>query len=38
MAKTTNQLLAEALKAVSEKAVGNIVHSKNTAPKQQVVF
>ncbi len=38
MAKTTNQLLAEALKAVSEKAVDNIVHSKNTAPKQQALL
>ena len=35
MAKTQNQLLAEALSQVTGSAVGNIVHSKNIKPKQQ---
>ena len=38
MAKTGNQLLAEALAAISEKAIGNIVHSKNMKPKQQALL
>lgn len=38
MAKTGNQLLAEALAAVSESAVDNIVHSKNMKPKQQALL
>ena len=35
MAKTINQLLAEALSEVSKSVVGNIVHSKNINPNQQ---
>ena len=38
MAKTQNQLLAEALAEISESAVGNIVHSKNVKPKQQALL
>jgi len=38
MAKTANQILAEALTEVSEKAIGNIVHSKNVKPKQQALL
>jgi len=38
VAKTGNQLLAEALTAVSEKVIGNIVHSKNMKPKQQALL
>ena len=38
MAKTENQLLAEALAEVSERAVGNIVHSKNVKAKQQALL
>lgn len=38
MAKTQNQLLAEALSQVIESAVGNIVHSKNIKPKQQALL
>jgi len=35
MAKTKNQLLAEALAGVSKSVVGNIVYSKNINPNQQ---
>ncbi len=38
MAKTQNQLLAEALSQVTGCAVGNIVHSKNIKPKQQALL
>lgn len=38
MAKTANQLLAEALTAIGEQALGNIVHSKNMKPKQQALL
>ncbi len=38
MAKTKNQLLAEALAEVSKSAVGNIVHSKNMNPGQQALL
>ena len=38
MAKTENQLLAEALADISESAVGHIVHSKNVKPKQQALL
>ena len=38
MAKTAHQLLSEALSEVSEKAIGNIVHSKNVKPKQQALL
>ena len=38
MAKTENQLLAEALVEVNESAMGNIVHSKNIKPKQQALL
>ncbi|MDH5612809.1 MAG: Fic family protein [Gammaproteobacteria bacterium] len=38
MAKTQNQLLAEALAQVTGSAVGNIVHSKNIKPKQQALL
>lgn len=38
MAKTENQLLAEALDEVSKSAIGNIVHSKNIKPKQQALL
>ncbi len=38
MAKTENQLLAEALAEVSESAVDNIVHSKNVKAKQQALL
>jgi len=38
MAKTENQLLAEALAEVSESEVGNIVHSKNVKAKQQALL
>jgi hypothetical protein len=38
MAKTENQLLAEALAEVSKSAIGNIVHSKNVKPKQQTLL
>ncbi len=38
MAKTTNQLLAEALAATRDCAIGNIVHSKNIKPKQQALL
>jgi len=38
MAKTVNQLLAEALSDVAESAIGNIVHSKNIKAKQQALL
>ena len=38
MAKTINQLLAEALAAARECAIGNIVHSSNIKPKQQALL
>ena len=38
MARTKNQLLAEALAEVSKSAVGNIVHSKNMNPRQQALL
>jgi len=38
MAKTQNQLLAEALAEISENAFGNIVHSKDVKPKQQALL
>lgn len=38
MARTEKQLLVEALAAVSEHAVANIVHSKNVKPKQQALL
>lgn len=38
MAKTTNQLLAEALAAARECAVDQIVHFKNIKPKQQALL
>ncbi len=38
MAKTGNQLLAEALAEVSSSAIGNIVHHKNIKPKQQALL
>jgi hypothetical protein len=38
MAKTENQLLAEALAEVNESVMGNIVHSKNVKPKQQALL
>jgi Fic family protein len=38
MAKTKNQLLAEALAEVSKRAVGNIVNSKNMNPGQQALL
>ena len=38
MAKTKNQLLAEALAEASKRAVGNIVHSKNMKPGQQALL
>ncbi|MFV1985539.1 MAG: Fic family protein [Thiohalomonadales bacterium] len=38
MAKTGNQLLAEALKAANRTAINNIVHSKNIKPKQQALL
>jgi len=38
MAKTINQLVAEALSEVSKNANGNIVHSKNIKPKQQAIL
>ena len=38
MAKTENQLLAEALAEVKDSAIGNIVHSKNIkAPRQDLL-
>jgi hypothetical protein len=38
MAKTINQLLAEALAAAQGCAIGNIVHSRNIKPKQQALL
>lgn len=38
MAKTGNQLLAEALTAAGESSIENIVHSKNIKPKQQALL
>jgi len=38
MAKTINQLLAEALKVARDCAIGNIVHSRNIKPKQQALL
>jgi len=38
MAKTINQLVAEALSEVSKNANGNIVHSKSIKPKQQALL
>jgi hypothetical protein len=38
MARTKNQLLAEALAEVSKSVVGNIVHSKNVNPSQQALL
>ena len=38
MAKTLNELLAEALSSVEDAATGNIVHSKNIKPKQQALL
>jgi hypothetical protein len=38
MAKTTNQLIAEALTDVSKNANDHIVHSKNIKPKQQALL
>jgi Fic family protein len=38
MAKTINQLVAEALSEVSKSANGNIVHSRNIKPKQQALL
>jgi len=38
MAKTENQLLAEALQSASESAIGNIVYHKNIKPKQQALL
>ncbi|HDL01010.1 MAG TPA: hypothetical protein ENH23_02105 [candidate division Zixibacteria bacterium] len=38
MAKTANQLLAEALSEVAENAIGNIVHSKNVKPKHRTLL
>ncbi len=38
MAKTINELVAEALSDVSKSARGNIVHSKNIKPKQQAIL
>ena len=38
MAKTGNQLLAEALQAANDSAIGNIVYHKNIKPKQQALL
>lgn len=38
MAKTINQLVAEALSEVNKNANGNIVHSKSIKPKQQALL
>lgn len=38
MAKTENELLAEALQSASDSAVGNIVYHKNIKPKQQALL
>jgi len=38
MAKTGNQLLAEALESANKTAINNIVHSKNIKPKQQALL
>ena len=38
MAKTENQLLAEALQSASDSAIGNIVYHKNIKPKQQALL
>ena len=38
MAKTINQLVAEALSEVSKNANGNILHSRNMKPKQQALL
>lgn len=38
MAKTENQLLAEALQNASDGAIGNIVYHKNIKPKQQALL
>lgn len=38
MAKTGNQLLAEALAVAIDNAIGNIVHHKNIKPKQQALL
>ena len=38
MAKTQNQLLAEALSVAKESAIGNVVHSKNLKPQAQTLL
>jgi len=38
MAKTENQLLAEALTQVRKSAIGNIIHSKSINEKQQTLL